>query len=458
MGMGRRPRERQQEFWIPADSIHPPPQHVFYDKLNDLLGQHGFDAYVENLCEAYYTQGTGRPGIPPGVYFRMLLIGFFEGIQSQRGIAWRCSDSRSLQHFLGYTPCQATPDHSSLTRIRDRLPLSVHEAVFAWILSIAQASGLLKGKTVAVDSTLLEANAAMKSIVRTETGEDYQEYLTHLMHESGAIPEDQQPTAEQRRRFDQTRPDKRVSNQEWHSASDPESEITKLKDGRTHLAYKAEHVVDLDSEFLLAAQIYPATQPDSGTLIPSILIAQANLIRAGREQEIEEGVADKGYHKNQTLASSQAWGVRTYIPEPTSRYRRVWTDKPAEQRLAVLGNRRRMRGARGQRLNRKRSELAERSFAHVCQTGGARRTWLRGLLKVSKRYTIQSAGHNLSLILRKLLGVGKPRVLQGFSRAFLESFIGFLVGFSLWTVGTRVSRTHSSVSRSWALFCIVRIS
>ena len=206
----------------------------------------------------------------------MLLVGYFEGIDSQRGIAWRCADSLSLRAFLGTPLDEATPDHSSLTKIRQRLPREVHEQVFAFVLTLAHDQGLLDGRTVGVDATYLEANAAMKAIVRKDTGEDYQEYLKRLLAEQGV----ESPTAEEVRRFDRNRP-KKGSNKEWESATDPDSRIAKMKDGTTHLAYKAEHVVDLDSEFVLAASVYTADQSDPGTLVDSLLQAQTNLVLAG---------------------------------------------------------------------------------------------------------------------------------------------------------------------------------
>jgi hypothetical protein len=337
----------------------------------------------------------------------MLFVGYFEELNSQRGIAWRCSDSFSLRAFLGVAWNEATPDHSSLSKIRQRLPLLVHERVFAFVLKVAQEKKLLRGKTVAVDATTLEANAAMKAIVRKDTGEDWKEYLKRLAAEEGI----ENPTDEELRRFDKKRT-KKVPNKEWESPIDPDSRITKMKDGRTHLAYKAEHAVDLESEFVLSAAIHTADQADSATLVPSIIQAQVNLVLAGSEQEVEEAVADKGYHKAETLADCEDLETRTYIPEP-KREKRNWEDKPESWRKATQGNRRRVKGNRSKRLQRLRSEYVERSFAHVCETGGGRRTWLRGLEKVTKRYLVQVAAHNLGLLMRKLFGMGKPRTLQG---------------------------------------------
>ena len=414
MSLGRRKRERQGELWVASGDLPSIPRHVFYDKLNELLADSDFDDFVEELGEPFYADNVGRPGIPLGVYFRMLFIGYFEGIDSQRGIAWRCDDSRSLRRFLGYEINEKTPEHSSLSRIRQRLPDEVHHAVFTFVLQMAEEHRLLANKTVAVDSTYLEANAAMKSIIRTESGEDYKEYLRRLAEEAGVEIENDNDL----RKFDKNRKDKKIPNCEWESKSDPDSRIMKMKDGTTHLAYKAEHTVDLESEFILAASIYHADEADTQTLTDSLTSAQENLEEADVYRDIEEVVADKGYHANETLFAcrelgSRLNGVRTYIPEPDSKYERVWTDKPPGYEEAYRGNRRRIKGDRSKRLQKKRSELIERSFAHMCETGGARRTWLRGIEDVKKRYSIVAAGRNLGLMMRKLFGVGKPRCLQG---------------------------------------------
>jgi transposase len=359
------------------------------------------------------------PRLAPGTYFRMLLVGYFEGISSQRGIAWRCSDSLSLREFLGLAIQQDSPDHSSLTVIRNRLPLEAHQQVFAWVLQLAEAQGLLRGKTVGVDSTTLEADAAMKSIVRRDTGESWKEYLARLMREAGLVDEDDEPPSDdQLRRFDKQRADKKVSNDEWVSSTDPDARITKMKDGTTHLAYKAEHVVDLETNIIVAAEIYPGNAADAHTLEDSVQQAQTNLAEAGRDTTIEDVAADAGYHSNDTLTQlREHTAYRTYIPQPKLKLKRVWTDKPPEQKSAFAANRRRTQGARGKRLQRLRSELLERTFAHVCETGGARRTWLWGLEKVRKRYAIAAAAHNLGLVMRKLFGMGTPRGLQGLGQA-----------------------------------------
>lgn len=415
MAMGRRKSERQTEMWIATRELARSPGHVFYEKLNGLLADNGFDAWVEDLCLPYYAQ-MGRPGIPPGVYFRMLLVGYFEGLGSQRGIAWRCADSLSLRSFLGLASNEESPDHSSLTIIRDRLPLEVHAAVFQRVLNLAQEKHILNGQALGVDSTTLEANAAMKSIVRKETGENWPAYLTTLMREAGVIGPEDKPSIDEMKRFDKSRKNKKVSNEDWQSPVDPDSRITKMKDGTTHLAYKAEHAVDLESNLIVAAEVYHGIAADTQTLAETVQAAQSNLQASESEVEVPDVVADKGYYSAEVLGDLAAQPTcRTYVAEPQlpAGQQHTWTDKPAGQRSAAYANRRRGRGQRGRRLQRQRSERVERTFAHMCETGGARRTWLRGIDKVRKRYLLAAAAHNFGCLMRELFGMGTPRGLQG---------------------------------------------
>jgi transposase len=446
MALGRRKSE-QQAAWIATNELPKSPGHPFYKKLNALLAEAGFDAWLEKLCAPYYATKMGRESIPPGVYFRMILIGYFEGISSQRGIAWRCHDSRSLAEFLGVPVQEETPDHSSLSRIHGRLPLEVHEAMFVFVLKLAAEKNLLTGKTVAVDSTLLEADAAMKSIVRRDTGEDWKTYLRGLAAEAGL----ENPTDDELRRFDKKRKGKKVSNDDWQSPNDPESRITRMKDGTTHPAYKAEHVVDLDTDLVLSATIYPANRADTQTLAESVTQAQLNVIAAESPANIQEAVADKGYHAAEQLAEvSQTLGIRTYIPEPKRKTPWKWSDHTEQERRAITGNHRRVRSERSKNLQRRRSELTERTFAHVCETGGARRCWLHGMLEVSKRYLLQVAARNLGLIMRKLFGIGTPRGLQGadglIAPAYLASYVVWLAR-SLWITVVAIAAASTTTVR-----------
>jgi transposase len=375
--------------------------------LNQLLAEIEFDHKLEQAAEPFYDT-TGRKSLPPGVYFRMIFIGYFEDISSQRGIAWRCEDSRSLARFLGYQPGESTPDHSTLSLTRERLPMEIHALAFELILAAAKDNGLLKGKTVGVDATDLEANASMKSIVRKDNGDDWQEYLRKLYEEETGISD---PDDEELRRFDKRRkPKKKVSNEDWESETDPDSRIGKMKDGRFHLKYKAENAVDLETEVIVAAEVYHGDVGDTSTIEDTVNAAQTHLRDAGTECEIEEAVADKGYHGEETLDALQNEShVRTYIPEQDRKGHRSWTDKSPRREASYRRNRRNTLGHRGRRLQRLRSERVERAFAHLCDTGGARRTWLRGIEKVHKRYMTAAMAHNLGRIMRSLIGAGKPR-------------------------------------------------
>ncbi len=366
-----------------------------------------FDRFVEDLCAEHYAKRQGRPSIPPGRYFRMLFVGYFEGMTSQRGIAWRCQDSLSIRDFLGLLPTERSPDHSSMTVIRKRLPFEIFEAVFRFVLECAQEHGLLKGRTVAVDATFLEANAAMKSIVRRDTGENWGEYIKRLAEEEGV----ENPSDDDARRLDRRRK-KSVSNEDWESKTDPDSRIAKMKDGRAHLAYKAEHAVDLDTDLVLAASVYRADHSDYESLANTLDDANEHLAAVDEEIAIEEAVMDKGYHAVDTLVACAQREVRSYIPERRASGRRRWKDKPAASEHAFRANRRRIRGPRNAGLQRRRSEFVERTFAHSCESGGGRRSHLRGVYDVGKRWLIQLAARNLGLIIRSVTGVGTPRAHQ----------------------------------------------
>lgn len=408
MALGRR-EGKQAEMWVAGTELPRSPGHRFYEKLNELLDEAAFDRQVEELCRPFYDDGQGRPSIPPGVYFRMLIVGYFEQLGAQRAIAWKCADSLSIRTFLGLTLAEAAPEHSSLTRIRKRLPLAVHVQAFTIILEIARQKGLLRGKTLAVDATTLEANAAMRSIVHRVSGEDWKAYLRRLAKAEGI----EDPNDEDLRRFDRRRKGKKVSNAEWQSATDADARITKMKDGRTHFAYKAEHAVDVASGVIAAAQIYTADDADANTMLVTVEAAREQLVAVDSPAQVEEVLGDKGYHQAESLAVlREVHGVRTYIPEARRHGRRRWVDRDPGQQAAVYANRRRCAGRRGRALSRLRSEYAERSFAHTCETGGARRTWLRGLVNVAKRYWITAAAHNLGVLMRALHGVGTPRSLQ----------------------------------------------
>jgi len=422
MSMSRRKRESQADLFVATTDLPRSPGHPFYDRLNKVLGAAGFDAFVEGLCEKFYAGEEGRPSIPPGVYMRMLLIGYFEGIDSERGIAWRCCDSMTVRSFLGYTLTQPTPEHSSLSRIRRRLDVETHEEVFGFVLKILAQEKLIRGQTIGVDATTLEANAAMKSIVRRDSGESYEEFLARLAKSSGI----ETPTRSQLARIDKKRP-KKGSNDDWRSPNDPDAEITKMKDGRTHLAHKAEHAVDMDSGAVLAVTLQPATCGDTTSVYETMKATIENLAElksneSGAETPVAdvtiEWVADKGYHSNDTVSTIEDLGMRGYISEP-DRGRRRWRDKEAE-RDAVYANRRRIKGRRGRRLMKLRGERIERTFAHCLETGAMRRTHLCRHENIIKRYLVHVAAFNLGILMRKLFGVGTPRGLQGRLAACLD--------------------------------------
>jgi transposase len=418
MAMGtRKQREQQEDIWIAHAELASAPGHPFYERLNELLETNQFDEFVERRCAKFYAAKYGRPSLTPGIYFRSLLVGYFEGIDSERGIAWRMADSLALRGFVGIGLDEKTPDHSTISRTRRLIDLETHREVFAWALAVLADHGLLKGKRIAIDATTLEANAAMRSIVRRDTGESYEEFLAGLAKASGMAT----PTREDLARLDRKR-EKRMSNQEWKSPSDQDARIAKMKDGRTHLAHKAEHAVDLDTGAVVAVTLQGADQGDTATLVETLSaagMAVAELV--GREAEqrpddkpkvnvqgIEEAVADKGYHSGAVVQRIQSCDVRTYIPEKKQKGRRRWQGKSEEQ-AAVYQNRRRVCGAYGKSLLRRRGELVERSFAHCYDTGGMRRTHLRSHKNILKRQLIHVGGFNLSLILRRLMGAGTPR-------------------------------------------------
>jgi len=428
----RQSEEKQGEIWIANAELARSPGHPFYQRLNELLDSEKFDLLVEGLCQKFYAAKMGRPSLVPGIYFRALLIGYFEGIDSERGIAWRLADSLALRQFVGISLTESTPDHSTISRTRRLIDVETHREVFGWVLALLADRGLLKGKRVGVDATTLEASAAMRSIVRRDTGERYEEFLTGLAKASGM----ETPTREQLARLDRKRK-KRTSNKEWMSPTDTDARVTKMKDGRTHLAHKAEHAVDLDTGAVVAVTLREADKGDTTTLDRTLCEAgEAVAELVGREAErhsesapkvnvagIEEMVADKGYHSGAVVERVKSYGVRSYIPERQQKGRRNWEGKAGQQQ-AVYANRRRVQGNYGKSLLRRRGELVERSFAHCYDTGGMRRTHLRKHNNILKRQLIHVAGFNLSLIFRRLLGAGTPREWNNLGRMLFLFLLG----------------------------------
>src|ERR1700691_2505255 len=437
MAMGtRKQRERQEDFWVAHTEIASAPSHPFYGRLNELLEEERFDEFVEGRSAKFYARKYGRPSLTPGIYCRSLLIGYFEGIDSERGIAWRLADSLALRQFVAIGLDENTPDHSTISRTRRLIDLETHREVFAWVLKLLADRGLIKGKRIGIDATTLEANAAMRSIVRRDTEESYEEFLRGLAKASAI----ETPTREDLARLDRKRK-KRTSNKEWKSPADEDARIAKMKDGRTHLAYKAEHAVDLDTGAVVAVTLPGADKGDTTTLDATLCEAGMTVAElAGREAElrpdhepkvnvngIEELVTDKGYHSGAVLQHVKSYEVRSYLPEKQQKWRRSGQGKPAEQQ-AVYENRRRVRSEYGKSLLRRRGELVERSFAHCYETGGLRRCHLRGRDNILKRQLVHVGAFNLSLILRQLLGAGTPRQMSNRSSQLVLSLL-LLLGY-----------------------------
>src|ERR1017187_2860636 len=435
MAMGRRQhRERQEDLWVAHTELATAPGHPFYERLNAILDAEGFDRFVEDLCRKFYAPQFGRPSLTPGIYFRSLLIGYFEGIGAERGIAWRLADSLALRHFVGIALDENTPDHSTISRTRRLIDLDTHAAVFAWVLDVLARRGLIVGKRVAIDATTLEANAAMRSIVRRDTGESYNQFLTGLAQASGI----ETPTREELARLDRKRK-KRTSNKEWKSPIDEDARVAKMKNGSTHLAHKAEHAVDMDSGAVVAVTLQAADLGDTTTVRETL--AEAGMAGAEvveREAEvppqdepkvnvdgIEELVADKGYHSGAVVEWVGKNEVASYIPERKQAGKRNWDGKQAEQQ-AVEANHGRVTGDYGKQLLRRRGEFIERSFAHCYETGGMRRSTLRGHDNILKRLLIHVGAFNISLILRKMLGAGTPRELKNRAARFISRLFQWL--------------------------------
>jgi transposase len=406
MALGRQ-GERQADLMVGWAELPRSPGHAFYDRLQEVLVAAGFDGFAEQRCAPYYASKRGRPSLPPGRYFRIHLVGYFEGIDSERGLEWRCADSLSLREFLRLGTAERVPDHSWLSRTRSRLPLEVHEAIFAWVLRRLAEHGLIRGDRIGVDASTMEANAALRAIVRRDSGEGYREMLKRLAMESGIAT----PTAEDLIRLDRRRQGKRLSNQDWTSPTDPEARIAKMKDGRTRLGYKPEHAVDLDTGAIVAAEIHRADRGDTTTLPGTLEAAQANLAAVDAAPTVHdpaELVADKGYHSRDGLKDLEDGAWKSRIAEKKVRDVHRWHGDDAARR-AVYNNRARLRSGVAKEAFKLRAELVERSFALTLDRGGMRRSWLRGRENLHKRYLVHVAGYNLGLIMRLTIGAGTPK-------------------------------------------------
>ena len=420
--MGKRRRHaRQATMWVATADLPMGAGHPFSARLTRVLDEAGFDAFVEGQCAPFYAATVGRPSLAPGRYFQLLLLGYFEGLDSERAIAWRAAESLSIRAFLDFALHAVTPDHSTLSRTRRLIDLETHQAVFPWVLHRLADAHLVQGHTVGIDATTLEANAAMRSIVRRDTGESYDALLTRRAEASGLAT----PTRAELARFDRTRK-KKGSHDDWTHPQDPDAKIPKMKDGRTHLAHTAEHAVDLETGAIVGVTVQDADTGDTTTMVETLITA-AEQVEAVGAVGIAEVVGDKGYHSNETMVGFAALGVRSYVSEP-DRGRRHWKGTAAA-RKAVYAKRRRIRGARGQRLLRQRGELLERPNAHLYETGRLRRVHLRGHPNILKRLLLHVCGFNLGLLMRPLTGVGTPRSLQGRAATVFDALIGLLREF-----------------------------
>lgn len=419
---------QQAEFWIARNDLARVQASRFYDKLDETLKELDFTAKVHGLCAPLYSSGEkGRPPIDPVVYFKMLMVGFLEDLPSERAIAARCGDSLMIRRFLGYDLDEDTPHHSSFTVIRQRLSKEIYQAVFDIILEGLRAHGLLRGKNLGIDSSVMEANASLRALQNRNTGEAYWDYVRRLAAEAGVDPAD----ASAVRRFDKQRPGRKTSNQEWVNPHDADAKVAKAKDGATDMLYKPENVVDLDTGAILGAEVRCADEADTEGLAERAISAAA-LVDAIRE-EASVGAqkpvaavtttltADKGYYCVVELEAIQESGIKTVISDPL-RNRREDILIP-EQRRVVASARRSAKSAYGKALLRRRGMHIERSFAHLLDSGGMRRATLRGQHNLEKRYKIAAATYNLSQLLRHLFGVGTPKQAAAQGSIALKSLL-----------------------------------
>ena len=405
----------QSEFWVATHQLPKSPKATFYSKLDETLASFGFAEKVRQICAPAYKQtNVGRPGIDPVVYLKMIMVGFFEDLPSERAIAARCADSIGIRRFLNYELDENTPDHSSLTIIRQRLGLEIYQKVFTLCLQALQEHGLLRGKNLGIDSSVMEANASLRALVNRNTAEQYWDYVKRLAAEQGIDPED----AAAVRKFDRQRPGK-GSNQDWKNPHDPDAKIGPRKHGGTDMIYKPETVVDLDSGAVVQAEVQSGDHADHQGLATKVLEAQQSINEARGEAAdtltVETVTADKGYYAVDELQALQHEEIRTVIADPVSNRR---LDKlETEQRQAVQAARRSARSKYGKALLRRRGMHIERSFAHILDCGGMRRATLRGWENLNKRFKLAAAFYNLSQLMRKLFGFGTPKQLAALARA-----------------------------------------
>lgn len=416
----KKKKAAQAEFWVSTHQLPRSAKATFYAKLDETLESIGFAEKVREICAPAYKQtNVGRPGIDPVVYLKMIMVGFFEDLPSERAIAARCADSIAIRRFLNYELEENTPDHSSLTIIRQRLGLETYQKVFTLCLQALQEHGLLRGKHLGIDSSVMEANASLRALVNRNTAEQYWDYVKRLAAEQGIDPED----AAAVRKFDRQRPGK-GSNQDWENPHDPDAKIGPRKHGGTDMIYKPETVVDLDTGAVVQAEVQPGDHTDHQGLATTILEAQQAINEARDEAAdtltVETVTADKGYYAVNELQGLQHEQIKTVIADPVSNRR--WDKLEPQQRQAVQAARRSTQSKYGKALLRRRGMHIERSFAHILDCGGMRRATLRGWKNLNKRFKLAAAFYNLSQLMRKLFGFGTPKQLAALARAILSVF------------------------------------
>ena len=402
---------QQGEFWVARHDVARGQASRFYDKLNETLDAMDFTANVHHLCAPLYSHGEkGRPPIDPAVYFKMLMVGFLENLPSERAIAARCGDSLMIRRFLGYDLDEDTPHHSSFTVIRQRLSKEIYQAVFDIILEALRRHGLLRGKNLGIDSSVMEANASLRALEHRNTGEAYWDYVSRLAAQAGVDAQDESAV----RRFDKQRPGRKTSNKEWVNPHDPDAKVAPAKNGATDMLYKPENMVDLDTGAIVSAEVRKADEGDTQGLAERAITAAA-LVEAIREETSAAAngllpartatlTADKGYYCVAELQAIQESGMKTVISDPL-RHRRL-EKLGCSQRAVVRRARRSVRSGYGKALLRRRGMHIERSFAHILDSGGMRRATLRGQHNLDKRYKIAAATYNLSQLMRHLFGIG----------------------------------------------------
>lgn len=445
MALGKpRMSDRQPALWVATGELARSPGNPFYQRLNRVLADAGFDRHCEHVAAEYYAGNVGRPGLLPSRYFRALLIGYFEGISSERGIAWKIADSLSLRAFLGIGLDQDAPDHSTLSKTRKRMSVEAHQKVFQFVLALIAERGLLGG-ALGLDASVLEANASMKSLEHKVSGESYRDFITGLAKASGI----ETPTHADLVKLDRKRAGK-GSNDDWQNPGDPDARIARRKNGSTGMSYKAEHAVDLNSSAIVAVAIHAADTGDTTSGVQTLSRANENLLEtADRMRERGKGtalamaavVADKGYHSDKVLGQLEEYGFRSYIAEPR-RKRRRWSAEKKHAQAALYANRRRIRGSRGRRLAQRRREKVERSFAHMLESGGMRRMHVRGMSNVDKRYLVQAAACNLGILMRSLFGFGTPRGMASALSRSLVSSLGAIAAMLKHALATFVTIQH----------------